>query len=102
MTLTRLHRRKAELPGVLQHPEIASHTNGPETDMRACVTKRKVPGGAMSTPGRTARDVLLGRMKTCRKLGASFFRHLGDRPHVPGAVTVPSLPDLVRQAASTA
>jgi hypothetical protein len=27
----------------------------------------------MNTNGRQARDVLLGLMKTCRKLGISFF-----------------------------
>ena len=96
--LARLHRRKAELLRVLQRPEIPLHTNGSENDIRACVTKRKVSGGTMSTPGRTARDVLLGLMKTCRKLGVSFFRYLGDRLHVPGAITIPPLPDLVRQA----
>ena len=36
------------------------------------VTKRKTSGGTMSQDGRTARDVLLGLMKTCRKLGISF------------------------------
>ena len=100
--LARLHRRKAELLRVLQHPEIPLHTNGSENDIRACVTKRKISGGTMSTPGRTARDVLLGLMKTCRKLGVSFFRYLGDRLRVPGAATISPLPDLVRQAASTA
>ncbi len=54
------------------------------------------------TAGRTARDVMLGLVKTCSKLGVSFFRYLGDRLHVPGAITVPPLPDLVRQAATTA
>ncbi len=100
--LARLHRRKHELLRVLQHPAIPLHTNGSENDIRACVTKRKVSGGTMSTAGQTARDVLLGLMKTCRKLGVSFFGYLGDRVHVPGAITVPPLPDLVRQAASTA
>jgi hypothetical protein len=33
----------------------------------------------MSADGRTARDVLLGLTKTCRKLGVSFWRYLGDR-----------------------
>ena len=102
--LARLHRRKPELLRVLQRPEIPLHTNGSENDVRACVTKRKVSGGTVNTPGpwhraRHARDVLLGLMKTCRKLGVSFFRYLGHRPHVPGAVTIPPLPDLVRQAA---
>ena len=43
---------------------------------------------------------LLGLMKTCRKLGVSFYRHLGDRLRVPGAAPIPPLPDLVRQAAT--
>jgi Transposase IS66 family len=100
--LARLHRRKQELLRVLEHPEIPLHTNGSENDIRACVTKRTISGGTISTAGRTARDALLGLMKTCRKLGVSYFRYLGDRLHVPGAITVPPLPDLVRLAASTA
>jgi len=100
--LARLHRRKSELLRVLERPEIPLHTNGSENDIRACVTKRKISGGTMSTAGRTARDVLLGLMKTCRKLKVSFFRYLGDRLHVPGAVSIPPLPDLVRQAATPA
>jgi hypothetical protein len=97
--LARLHRRKAELLRVLERPEIPLHTNRSENDIRACVTKRKISGGTMSEDGRTARDVLLGLMKTCRKLGVSFWRYLGDRLRVPGAMPVPPLPDLVRQAA---
>jgi hypothetical protein len=100
--LARLHRRKTELLRVLERPEVPLHTNGSENDIRACVTKRKVSGGTMSEDGRTARDVLLGLMKTCRKLGLSFYRYLGDRLRVPGAVPVPPLPDLVRQAAAPA
>ena len=96
----RLHRRKAELPRVLERPEIPLHTNGSENDIRARVTRRKLSGGTMSEPGRLARDVLLGLMKTCRKLGVSFFRYLGDRLRVPGAAPIPPLPDLVRQAAA--
>ena len=96
--LARLHRRKHELLRVLERPEIPLHTNGSENDIRACVTKRKISGGTMSTAGRTARDVMLGLMKTCSKLKVSFFRYLGDRLHVPGAITIPPLPDLVRQA----
>ncbi|GAC1663574.1 MAG: transposase [Steroidobacteraceae bacterium] len=97
--LARLHRRRADLLQVLQRPEIPLHTNGSENDIRTCVTKRKISGGTMSTAGRTARDVMLGLMKTCSKLGVSFFRYLGDRLHVSGADTVPRLPDLVRRAA---
>jgi hypothetical protein len=53
--LARLHRRKSELLRVLQHPEIPLHTNSSENDIRACVTKRKISGGTVSTAGRTAR-----------------------------------------------
>ena len=98
--LRRLHRRKAELPRVLDRPEIPLHTNASENDIRACVTRRKVSGGTMSEEGRTARDVPLGLMTTCRKLGVSFYRYLGDRLRVPGAAPIPPLPDLVRQAAT--
>ena len=100
--LARLHRRKAELLRVLERPEIPLHTNASENDIRACVTKRKISGGTMSEPGRTARDGLLGLMKTCRKLGVSFYRYLGDRLYVPGTEPIPPLPDLVRQAAASA
>jgi len=100
--LARLHRRKHELLRVLQRPEIPLHTNGSENDIRACVTKRKISGGTMSTPGRTARDVMLGLMKTCSKLGVSFYCYLGNRLHVPGAVSISPLPDLVRQTATQA
>ena len=100
--LARLHRRKDELLRVLERPEIPLHTNGSENDIRACVTKRKVSGGTMSEAGRTARDVLLGLMKTCRKLGVSFYRYLGDRLCVPAAEPIPPLPDLIRQASAPA
>ena len=33
----------------------------------------------MSRDGRVARDVMLGLMKTCQKLGISFYHYLGDR-----------------------
>jgi hypothetical protein len=98
--LARLHRHKAALLRVLERPEIPLHTNGSENDIRACVTKRKISGGTMSEAGRTARDVMLGLMKTCAKLGLSFFRYLGDRLGIPNGATIPPLPDLVRQAAT--
>ena len=98
--LARLHRRKHELLRVLERPEIPLHTNASENDLRACVTKRKISGGTMSEDGRTARDVLLGLMKTYRKLGVSFYRYLGGRLHVPCTAPIPPLPDLIRQAAA--
>jgi hypothetical protein len=97
--LARLHRRKHELLRVLDRPEIPLHTNGSENDIRALVTKRKISGGTVSEAGRDARDVLLGLMKTCMKLGVSFFLYLGDRLGIPNTEPIAPLPDLIRQAA---
>jgi Transposase IS66 family len=99
--LKRLHRRKHELLRVLDRPEIPLHTNGSENDIRTFVTKRKISGGTVSDAGRDARDVLLGLMKTCTKLGVSFFAYLGDRLDIPTHAPIPPLPDLVGQAAPT-
>lgn len=98
--LARLHRHKAAHLRVLERPEIPLHTNGSGNDIRACVTKRKISGDTMSEAGRTARDVMLGLMKTCAKLGVSFFRYLGDRLGIPDGVPVTPLPDLVKNAAT--
>jgi hypothetical protein len=96
--LTRLHHQKAELLRVLERPEIPLHTNGSENDIRAFVTKRKISGGTVSDAGRIARDTMLGLMKTCAKLGVSFYQFLGNRFAVPGAANIPWLPDLVTAA----
>jgi hypothetical protein len=97
--LARLHARKAELLRVLEHPEIPLHTNGSENDIRAHVTKRKISGGTHSEAGRLARDVMLGLMKTCAKLGLSFFHYLGSRLAIPEAPDIPPLQNLVRARA---
>ena len=94
--LARSHRRKHKLLKVLERPEIPLHTNASENDLRACVTKRRISGGTMSADGRQARDVMLSLMKTCRKLGISFFTYLGDRLGVKGLTgCIPFLPELV-------
>ena len=81
---------------VLERPEIPLHTNASENDLRACVTKRRISGGTMSADGRQARDVMLGLMKTCQKLGISFFAYLGDRLGLNrSAERIPILPGLV-------
>ncbi len=94
--LTRLHRRKGELLKVLERPEIPLHTNASENDLRACVTKRRISDGTMSADGRQPCNVMFGLMKTCRKLGISFFTYLGDRLGVKGLTDcIPLLPELV-------
>ena len=96
--LTRLHGRKDELLLVLERPDIPLHTNGSENDIRCHVTKRKVSGGTWSDDGRQARDTFLGLLKTCQKLGVSFFDYLGHRLGVQGAPSITPLPDLVQEA----
>ncbi len=77
--LERLHANKAELLRVLDHPDIPLHTNGSENDIRCQATRRKISGTTRSDLGRDCRDAFLGLMKTCRKLGISFWDYLGDR-----------------------
>lgn len=94
--LARLHRRKDELLKVLEHPQIPLHTNASENDLRSVVTKRKISGGTMSRDGRIARDTMLGLMKTCKKLGLSFYHFLGDRLGIAdGDTAIPPLATLV-------
>ena len=90
--MARLLRRKKELLKILERPEIPLHTNASENDLRSCVTKRKISGGTMSRDGRVARDTMLGLMKTCKKLGLSFWHYLGDRLHI--STQKPAIPEL--------
>lgn len=94
--LARLLRRKTELLKVLDYPDIPLHTNASENDLRTLVTKRKISGGTMSRDGRVARDVMLGLMKTCQKLGLSFYHYLGDRLGLGNIdQPVPPLPTII-------
>jgi hypothetical protein len=97
--LKRLHANKDELLVVLDRPEIPLNTNGSENDIRCQVTRRNISSGTRSENGRDCRDSFLGLMKTCRKLGLSFWTYLGDRLNVPYTPMIPLLPDLVRARA---
>ena len=66
------------------------------------VTKRKISGGTRSDSGRTCRDTFLGLLKTCNKLGISFWDYLGARVIAAKAVHVPPLPQLVAQRCASA
>lgn len=90
--LSRLKRRKAELLRVLEGPETPLNTNASERDLRGFVIKRKISGGTVSRDGRQARDSMLGLMKTCQKLGLSFWHYLGDRLGI--ATSHPAIPPL--------
>lgn len=64
---------------MLEHPDIPLYTNASENDLRTFVTKGKISGGTISRDGRVPRDIMLCLMKTCQKLGPSFYHYLGDR-----------------------
>jgi hypothetical protein len=99
-TVARLRANRAELLVVLDRPEIPLHTNGSENDLRSFVTKRKISGETRSAAGKRARDTFLSLLKTCAKLGLSFWDYLGARLKIPEADAVPWLPDLIRQRAA--
>jgi len=92
--LQRIRANRSSFLKILKRPDIPLHTNGSENDIRCVVTRRKISGGTQSDNGRQARDAMLGIMKTCNKLGVSFWHYLGDRLAIPG-VKIPPLPDLV-------
>jgi hypothetical protein len=60
------------------------------------VTRRKISAGTRSDTGRDCRDAFLGLMKTCRKLGISFWNYLGSRFGVENNEPVPDLADVVK------
>ena len=100
LVIARLHANKVELLRALERPDIPLHTNGSENDIRCQVTRRKISGGTRSETGRDCRDAFLGLMKTCDKLGVSFWDYLGSRLDIPGAPPILPLPDLIRQRAA--
>ena len=100
--LMRLRANKNELLLALERPDIPLHTNGSENDIRCQVTKRKVSGGTRSDAGRDARDAFLGLMKTCDKLGVSFWDYLGCRLMVADAPAIMPLPEIVRHKTNPA
>ncbi len=82
---------------VLDRPEIPLHTNGSENDLRSVVTKRKISGETRSAAGKRARDTFLSLLKTCAKLGLSFWDYLGARLGTTAQAAIPYLPDLIRE-----
>jgi Transposase IS66 family len=92
--LVRIHADRASFLKILERPDIPLHTNASENDIRSVVTRRRISAGTKSDNGRDARDAMLSMMKTCSKLGVSFWDYLGDRLGIPG-VRVPPLRELL-------
>ena len=75
----KIQKIKKGLLLVLERPEIPLHNNISENDIRFLAQKRKVHGGTRGGNGQKSRDTFLSLMKTCRKLGISFYDYLYDR-----------------------
>jgi len=99
--LARIHKNKAELLRVLEHPDIPLHTNGSETDIRDYVKKKKVSGGTRSAEGRRCRDTFASLKKTCRKLDISFWHYLTARLGIADEPVAP-LVDIITERAAFA
>ncbi len=88
---------KKDLLLVLDHPEVPLHNNASESDIREYVTKRKISGSTRSDEGRKCRDTFTSLMKTCTKLGISFWNFLVDREKKEGKID--NLGNVIRKVA---
>ncbi|MBN1655358.1 MAG: transposase [Deltaproteobacteria bacterium] len=93
LALERLYKNKSELLLVLQYPDIPLHNNLSECDIREYVKKRKISGSTRSANGRRCRDTFTSLIKTCRKLGISFWDYLKDS--VSGAGNIAPIGELI-------
>src|SRR5207245_10279175 len=91
--LKEMRDHKADLLRVLERPEIPSHTNAVESDIREFVKRRKISGGTRNDAGRRCRDTFASLKKTCRKLGVRLWDYLQDR--VRGLGRIPRLAELI-------
>jgi len=98
LALKRMHRNKAELLLVLEHPNTPLQNNLSERDIRDYVKKRKISGSTRSDEGRRCRDTFASLKKTCRKHGLSFWEYLNDR--IRGAGQIPPLTEWICRRAS--
>jgi hypothetical protein len=98
--LQELRQHKADLLRVLECPAVPLHNNGTESIIRVYVQKRKISGSTRSAAGRRCRDTFVSLMKTCRKLGISFWQYVQDR--LRGQGQIPRLAEIIRQRAAEA
>ena len=98
--LREMRQHKADLLRVLDCPAVPLHNNGTESIIRVYVQKRKISGSTRSVAGRRCRDTFVSLMKTCRKLGISFWQYLQDRLRRRGRIA--RLAEMIRQRAAEA
>jgi hypothetical protein len=79
IVLSEFRKKKCELLRVLDYPHVPLHNNSTEQDIRKAVIKRKISGGTRSDKGRTARDIFISLIGTCRKNNISPLSFIKDR-----------------------
>ena len=98
--LKEMRQHKADLLRVFECPVVPLHNNGTESIIRVYVQKRKISGSTRSAAGRRCRDTFVSLMKTCRKLGISFWQYVQDRLRRRGQIA--RLAETIRQRAAAA
>jgi hypothetical protein len=98
--LKEMRQHKADLLRVFACPAVPLHNNGTESIIRVYVQKRKISGSTRSAAGRRCRDTFVSLMKTCRKLGISFWQYVQDRLRKRGQIA--RLAETIRQRAAEA
>ena len=78
---------------MLDHPELALHTNDAELGARMRVSKRDVSFGPRTRDGLKAWDTFMTLAATAKKLGGSFYSYVHDR--ISAEPTVAPLADLI-------
>jgi len=96
--LKEMRQHKADLLRVFECAAVPRHNNGTESIIRVYVQKRKISGSTRSAAGRRCRDTFVSLMKTCRKLGISFWQSLQDRLRRRGQIA--RLAATIRQRAA--
>jgi len=97
--IAKTRAKKTSLLLVLKQPELPLHNNASELGGRRRVRKRDVSFGPRTETGRRAWDTFMTLAETARKLNISFYAYMRDR--ITGAGTIPSLAELVTQAANS-
>ena len=87
---------------VLERPEISLHTNGSENDVRCQSPSARSAAAQEAIRAAIAATPSSASLKTCAKLGFTFWDYLGARLAVPDHPDVPALPQLIKQRCATA
>lgn len=93
IVLSEFRKKKCELLRVLDYPHVPLHNNSTEQDIRKAVIKRKISGGTRSDRGRTARDIFISLIGTCRKNNISPLSFIKDR--IANSGKIPYLVEII-------